>query len=162
MHSSDLGVNVVTYSASAAAKEFTENLTGASLRNKSGPEFFGFAKISVQHQLQAAALRDSDIFGNTDYAATDADCVQASRTGSRSGREEQQKMSFQLLQAGEILSKDGWAEHEVARLYFVCEDEELECRDGYVCEQLLLDVSAVVRCTVSNFACAIFLAGPRF
>ena len=44
MHSSDLGVDVAAYSASAAVKEFTERLTGASLRNKSGPEFFGFAK----------------------------------------------------------------------------------------------------------------------
>ena len=68
-------------------------------------------------------------------------------------------MSFQLLKAGEILSKDGWAEHEVARWYFVCEDEELEWRDGLVCEQLLPDVGAVVRCTVSNLACTIFLAG---
>ena len=65
-------------------------------------------------------------------------------------------MNFQLLKAEEILGKDGWAEHEVARWYFVCEDEELERRDGYVCEQLLQDVGANVRCTVSNFACAIF------
>ena len=75
---------------------------------------------SVQRQLQAEALRDSGISGNTDYAATDADCAQASRTGSGSGREkQQQKVIFQLLKAGEILSKDGWAEHEVARWY-VC------------------------------------------
>ena len=71
-------------------------------------------------------------------------------------------MSFQLLKGGEILSKDGWAEHEVARWYFVCEYEELEWRDGYVCEQLLPDVGAIERRTVSNFARAIFLAGPRF
>ena len=117
MHSSDLRVDVVVYSASTAVKEFTERLTGASLRNKSSPEFFEFAQKSVQRQLQAEALRDSDISGNTDYAATDADCAQASRTGSGSGREkQQQKMSFQLLKAGEILSKDGWAEHEVCSL----------------------------------------------
>ena len=61
-----------------------------------------------------------------------------------------------------MLSKDGWAEHVVARCYFVCKDEELEWRDGYICEQLLTDVGAIVRCTVSNFACTIFLAGPRF
>ena len=90
MQSSDIGVDVVAYSASTAIKELTERLTGASLRNKSGPEFFGFAKKSVQSQLQAEALRDSNISGNTDYAATDADCAQASRTGSGSGREKQQ------------------------------------------------------------------------
>ena len=94
---SNLGVDIVAYSASAAVKEFTERLTGASLCNKSGPEFFGFAKKSVQRQLQAEALRDSNIFGNTDYAASDADCAQAPCTGSGSGREkQQQKMSFQL------------------------------------------------------------------
>ena len=59
-------------------------------------------------------------------------------------------MSFQLLKAGEVLSKDGWAEHEVTRWYFVCEDEELEWRDGHVCKQLLPHVGAIVRCTVSH------------
>ena len=71
-------------------------------------------------------------------------------------------MSFQLWKAGEFPSKDGWAQHEVARWYFVGADEELEWRDGYVCEQLLPDVGAIVKCTVSNFARAIFLAGPHF
>ena len=77
-------------------------------------------KKSFQRQLQAEALQDSYISGNTDYAATDADCAQASRTGSESGREKQQKkMSFQNLKAGEVL-------HEVACWYFVCNDEEVE------------------------------------
>ena len=48
MHSSNLGIDVVAYSASAAVKEFTERLTGSSLRKKSGSEFFRFAKKSVQ------------------------------------------------------------------------------------------------------------------
>ena len=48
MHSSNLGIDVVAYSASAAVKEFTERLTGSSLRKKSGSEFFGVAKKSVQ------------------------------------------------------------------------------------------------------------------
>ena len=52
--------------------------------------------------------------------------------------------------------------HEVARWYFVCEDEELEWRDGYVSQQLLLDVGAIARCTVSIFACSIFFGGLRF
>ena len=107
MHSSDLGVDFAAYSASATVKEFTERLTGASLRNKSSPDFFGFANKSVQRQHQAEALRDSDISGIKDYTPTDVDCVQVSGSGRE--KQQHQKMSFQLLKAGEILSKDGWA-----------------------------------------------------
>ena len=57
MHSSDLGIDVVAYSASAAAKEFTERLAGASIRNKSGPEFFGFAKIRAASTSSGSAAR---------------------------------------------------------------------------------------------------------
>ena len=63
-HRTDLGVDVVaySYSASAAVNELTERLTGVSIciRNKSGPEFFGFPKKSVRRELQAEAMRDSD------------------------------------------------------------------------------------------------------
>ena len=119
MHSSDLGVDVA-YSASAAVKEFTERLTGASLHNRSGPEFFESEKNLFNVNFKRKRC-ETAIFPEirTTLPLTQIvrkPVVHALQVDVRSSS---RKMSFQLLKAGEILSKDGWAEHEVARWYFV-------------------------------------------